>query len=161
MKLADTPLTVEAESWTRQQVAHRLQISVSSVRRLEGTRLQPVQDEAGVWRFEPAEVEELVQDGPVKRRRAPERHRDCQNAGEAAAHVFRLFGAGKSLRDIVVEARQTPERVRELYREWLLGLREGERRRHERLERERERREQMEDERAHFGDDPSAKNLGC
>jgi hypothetical protein len=53
-----------------------------------------------------------------------------------------------SLREIVVRAKQTPERVRELYREWRLSLNEGERLRLEREEYDRERAELAEDERA-------------
>jgi hypothetical protein len=59
-----------------------------------------------------------------------------------------MFGQSKGLREIVVATRQTPERVRELYRQWLVGLRAGERQRHEAEEHERERREQADDERA-------------
>lgn len=52
-----------------------------------------------------------------------------------------------SLREIVVAARQPPERVRKLYREWLVGLADGERTRMAQEAHDRERRELVEDER--------------
>ena len=47
--------------------------------------------------------------------------------GQEAADVFRLLNENKGLRDIVIEARIAPIRVRALYREWCLSLEEGER----------------------------------
>jgi hypothetical protein len=67
-----------------------------------------------VWWFDPAEVEALVRAGSTRQRRAPVRVSGPATAGDAAARVFRMFGQGKSLREIVVATRQTPERVREL-----------------------------------------------
>jgi hypothetical protein len=133
---------------TRKQVAIRLQVSTSSVRRLEGTRLHPQQDERGVWWFDPSDVESLADEGSVRQRAASTRKHSNTTAGEVAARIFVMFAEGKGLRDIVVTARQPPERVRALFREWLVGLSEGERLRHERIEYERERKEDLEYERA-------------
>jgi hypothetical protein len=47
---------------TRKQVAVRLGKSLATVRRLEGVRLHPVRDAQGVHRFDPDEVEDLVDD---------------------------------------------------------------------------------------------------
>jgi len=134
---------------TRRQVAERLGISTSSVRRLEGVRLHPTLDEDGVWRFDAAELAAE----PVHRRRparrAPARGKR-QQAGDVAARVFRMFEQRRSLRDIVVTARQPPELVRTLYREWLTGLADGERARAASDAHERQRRELIEDERMHL-----------
>jgi hypothetical protein len=132
---------------TRREVAERLGISVSSVRRLEGVGLHPVLDDDGVWRFDPAELERM----PVQRkpRRGGKRSRTSKE-GDAAARVFAMFGQGRSLRDIVLSAKQPPDVVRRLYREWLVGLAEGERARKEDEVYKRQRREQLEDERLHI-----------
>ena len=45
---------------TRGQVARRLGKSLATVRRLEGVKLHPWQDERGVYRFSRAEVERLA-----------------------------------------------------------------------------------------------------
>src|SRR6478752_2791194 len=47
---------------TRQQVAKRLGKSLATVRRLEGGRLNPLQDARGVHHFDPDEVEALARD---------------------------------------------------------------------------------------------------
>src|SRR5688572_29571556 len=45
---------------TRAQVARRLGKSIATVRRLEGESLHPLQDEAGVYRFDAAQVDRLA-----------------------------------------------------------------------------------------------------
>jgi hypothetical protein len=111
---------------TRAQVAERLGISTSSVRRLEWDKLQPLQDERGVHRFDPAEVDALA-----PRRRPPVsaslagirgRHKE----GRLAADVFKMFARRLTLPQIVVATRQPPEVIRELYREWCTSLEEAE-----------------------------------
>ena len=97
---------------TRKQVAGRLGVSETSVRRLEGTRLHPTHRGRLVY-FDEHEVERYATE------RAP--GRGSGNPGEIAANAFELFRAGKGFRDVVIELRQTPERVRQLYREYALG----------------------------------------
>src|ERR1051326_2865811 len=47
---------------TRRQVARRLGKSVATVRRIEGILLEPIRDRRGIYRFDPNDVEELVED---------------------------------------------------------------------------------------------------
>ena len=95
------------------------------------------------------EVELLARAGNVRKRRprAARQQERAPSPGETAAHVFQMLREGLVLRDIVVNARVTPERARALHREWLVGLSEGERLRAEQIERERERREDLDDQR--------------
>lgn len=111
---------------TRREVAERLGVSTSTVRRMEFDRLHPVEDEQGVWRFDPAELEGI--EPRARRQRAPtsEEARERQREGRIAARVFLLFARNASLARIVVTTKQTPERVRALYHEWVTSLEEGE-----------------------------------
>ena len=118
------------------------------MRRLEGTRLHPQQDERGVWLFDPAEIDALVLGGSVRQRKAAARKRSGPTCGDVAAKAFLMSTEGRDLREIVVAIRQPPERVRVLYREWLVGVSEGERLRHEQIEYERTRKEDAEYEHA-------------
>ena len=107
---------------TRHDVAARLGVSVSTVRRMELVQLYPVADEHGVWRFDPADLEGLeVRPRPRRALATPPSHE-----GRLAARTFVLFARGASLREIVVTTRQAPERVRALYHEWMTSLDEGE-----------------------------------
>lgn len=63
--------------------------------------------------------------------------------------MFALLDRRLSLRQIVASEKQSPALVRELYREWLTGLADGEQARAARKTRERRRREALEDERMH------------
>ena len=147
---------------TRAEVAARLGISTSSVRRLEGVHLHPVQDDRGTWRFDSAELDRVPRRAQLQRNAS--RRRNAPSAGQIAARVFRMLEAGEGLNEIVIAARQPPALVRQLHREWLISLEQGERDRQvrernrqtrerarlAREERERERREHAEDERAHL-----------
>ena len=118
-----------AHTLTRQQVADRLGISTSSVRRMEWDKLHPVQDERGVWRFDDNEVKAIAsEDGGRSGKRiamsSKRRRRDPR--GRVAARVFIMFARRKSLREIVVATKQSPEAIRALYREWSTTLEEGE-----------------------------------
>ena len=130
---------------TRREVAERLGISVSSVRRLEGSTLHPVQDEDGVRLFDASTLDAV----PTRRKRRTARRRR-ERPGDVAARVSRLLDERRSLRDIVVVTRQPPEHVRALYREWLVGLSDGERARREQEAMRRVRRQQVEDQRLHI-----------
>lgn len=118
-----------ASSLTRGQVAARLGISVSTVRRYEGDKLHPTLDEHDVRWFDEKEVATLAAtlangDG-IKRSasassgaRAPE----SRTAGEIAALAFERFEQRQSLSEIVIGLRVEPERVRALFEQWCLGL---------------------------------------
>jgi hypothetical protein len=111
---------------TRAQVAERLGISTSSVRRLEWDKLQPVQDERGVHRFDPAEVDALAPRPHRNRVVATATDRITKANGRLAATIFRMFARRLTLAQIVVATKQPPERVREFYREWSTSLEEAE-----------------------------------
>lgn len=117
---------------TRRQVADRLGISTSSVRRLEYDKLHPTFDEAGIWRFDPKEVDALdprsvrVRAPRARQGAAADQARTLARRGRLAARVFRMFARHMTLPQIVVATKQPPEVIRELYRDWSIGLDEGE-----------------------------------
>lgn len=127
------PKNASAKRMTRAEVAARLGVSISTVRRYEGTRLHPDVDEDDVRWFDPKEVTalaaELANDPRQERRRnanataasvepQPER-------GELAALVFERLERRQSLAEIVIGVRIEPESVRALFEQWSLGLTEG------------------------------------
>lgn len=116
---------------TRHDVAKRLGVSISTVRRLEGERLHPLIDGKGVRRFKASDVERLAKELEAEQR-SP---RNAQQAvvraaemskGELAALVFERLEQRHSLSEIVIALRVPPEDVRELYHTWLVGLWTGE-----------------------------------
>ena len=116
---------------TRDDVAKRLGVSISTVRRLEGTRLHPQIDDKSVRRFKASDVERLAKELEAEQR-SP---RNAQHAvvraaemskGELAARVFERLEQRHSLSEIVIALRVPPEDVRELYHTWLVGLWAGE-----------------------------------
>jgi DNA-binding transcriptional MerR regulator len=121
---------------TRDDVAKRLGVSVSTVRRFEGTRLHPVIDDKSVRRFKASDVERLAKELEAAQR-SP---RNAQQAvvraaempkGELAALVFERLEQRHSLAEIVIALRVPPEDVRDLYHTWLVGLWAGELQRQE------------------------------
>ncbi|HET9622455.1 MAG TPA: MerR family transcriptional regulator [Kofleriaceae bacterium] len=129
----------EPTALTRGQVAERLGVSVSTVRRFEAQeRLHPTRDENGVNQFDVVQVAELaleLADEPRGRRLRNAASADGtasapgsvkRSPGEEAALVFERLEQRQSLAEIVVGVRITPERVRELYRQWTQGLTEYE-----------------------------------
>src|SRR5215211_3382521 len=65
-KQGDDELRIAA--LTRDDVAKRLGVSISTVRRLEGTRLHPSIDDKSVRRFKASDVERLVKELEAKQR---------------------------------------------------------------------------------------------
>lgn len=123
---------------TRDDVAKRLGVSISNVRRLEGTRLHASIDDKSVRRFKASDVERLAKELQAEQR-SP---RNAQQAvvraaemskGELAALVFEKLEQRHSLSEIVIALRvpPPPEDVRDLYDTWLLGLWSGELQRNE------------------------------
>lgn len=118
---------------TRGQVATRLGISVSTVRRLEGTRLHPTIDSDDVRWFDEKEVAsvaaELANTGISKRKgastAAATATTSTRSQGELAALAFERFEQRQSLAEIVVGLRVSPDVVRGLYDQWCIGLTEG------------------------------------
>jgi transposase len=68
---------------TRDDVAKRLDVSISTVRRLEGTRLHPLIDGKGVRRFKASDVERLAKEIEAEQR-SP---RNAQKAVVRAAEM--------------------------------------------------------------------------
>ncbi len=121
---------------TRGQVADRLNVSVSTVRRYEGVRLHPTVDKNDVRWFDEREVAalaaDLVNQATIKRARAsePASAPHARSPGEIAALVFERLEQRQSLPEIVIGLRITPEAVRALFDQWSLGLTEGQLRMH-------------------------------
>jgi hypothetical protein len=115
---------------SRAQVAERLGVSVATVRRNEGTLLNPQVDKHGAHWFDPKEVtalaasranQALARGGLRAALSAPE----TRTRGELAALVFERFEQRQSHAEIVIGLRIEPELVRELFTQWCLGLTEG------------------------------------
>lgn len=120
-------------AWTRSQVAERLGVSVSTVRRYEQSeRLHPTVGEDGVRNFAPDEVKRLAKTLAAELEASPralaraEANAAEMTKGELATAVFERFEQRQSLAEIVIGVRVPPDVVRGLYREWLLSLCEGE-----------------------------------
>src|SRR5580658_4118087 len=121
---------------TRDQAAARLGKSRSVVQKLQASGyLHPVLRN-GVSLFALNEVDILARPGrrPAPwlaghvRTRAKLAHAASgarRTEGQEAAHVFRLLEQGLSLRQIVIQARVPPHRVRALHREWTRSLDHG------------------------------------
>ncbi len=117
-------------SLTRDDVAKRLDISISTVRRFEGTRLHPTIDANSVRRFKASDVERLAKE--LEAERSPRNAKQAVvnaahlSKGELAALVFERLEQRHSLSEIVIALRIPPEDVRDLYHTWLVGLWSGE-----------------------------------
>jgi transcriptional regulator with XRE-family HTH domain len=122
---------------SRAQVADRLGISVSTVRRYEGARLHPQIGADGVHWFAAEEVAALAAE-LANEPRMQRRLRNAADAGatgargaarpaarsadEVAAMVFERLEQRQTLAEIVIGVRVAPERVRELHAQWSQGL---------------------------------------
>jgi transcriptional regulator with XRE-family HTH domain len=125
-----------AKLLTRTETAKRLGMSTSTVRRYERDKLQPIRGADGVNRFDAKAVAELaaslLNDNGGKPPRKPRRNAAAaapdvkRTEGEIAAEVFDRLEQRQSLAEIVVGVRVPPDVVRELHRQWQLGLIEGE-----------------------------------
>jgi AcrR family transcriptional regulator len=121
---------------TRIETAKRLGVSTSTVRRYEGDKLHPIRGADGVNRFDAKAVAELatslLNDNGGKPARKPRRnaavaaHEVKRTEGEIAAEVFERLEQRQSLAEIVIGVRVPPDVVRELHRQWQIGLIEGE-----------------------------------
>jgi DNA-binding transcriptional MerR regulator len=116
---------------TRDDAAKRIGVSISTVRRFEGTRLHPSIDDNSARRFKGSDVERLAKELEAEQR-SP---RDAQQAvvgaaemskGELTALVFERLEQRHSPSEIVIALRVPPEDVREQYHTWLVGLWSGE-----------------------------------
>jgi DNA-binding transcriptional MerR regulator len=129
----------DSSRMTRGQVAKRLGISVSSVRRYEGERLHPSVDDNDVRWFEEKEVTALAahlanQSGAKGTRGAKglvARPSEERTAGEIAALVFERFEQRQSLAEIVIGLRVEPDVVAQLFEQYCRGLTERQLRKRE------------------------------
>jgi hypothetical protein len=96
---------------TRTEAAHELGVSVSTVRRLERSRLHPVTGPDGSHVFDAEEVRTLA------RERADSRV--PLSAGELAARACELFRESKGVVDVVIALRQPFDIVREWQRAYV------------------------------------------
>lgn len=123
-----TPKPPSATRLTRAQVADRLGVSISTVRRYEGSRLNPHVDEGDVRWFEVKEVAALASElanEPRARRTRNTATEPQRSPGELAALVFDRLEQRQSMAEIVVGLHVEPKIVRELFDQWCLGLTEG------------------------------------
>lgn len=116
---------------TTSEVAARLNISVSTVRRYESDRLHPTVDDKDVWWFDEREVAalaaELMNAAGAKRSSGTEiaSAPETRTHGELAALVFEHLEQRQSFAEIVIGLRIPPEIVRPLFDQWSMGLTEG------------------------------------
>jgi hypothetical protein len=116
----------------RTETAKRLGVSTSTVRRYRGDKLHPIRGADGVNRFDAKAVAELatslLNDSGGKPPRKPQRnaaaaaHEVKRTEGEIAAEVFERLEQRQSLAEIVIGVRVPPDLVRELHRQWQIGL---------------------------------------
>jgi hypothetical protein len=98
---------------TRGQVARRLGLSLSTVRRMEGVQLKPIVGERGVRYFEETEIQAVFV--RVRRTRMPD---DEHADGTLAAAAFTLFRRGADVVAVVEELRGAPEKIEQLFEHW-------------------------------------------
>jgi hypothetical protein len=74
--------------------------------------LHPQRDDAGVWRYDPADVIRAARRG-IK---------DHRTQGETAAIAFQMFEMGAGLREVVMALHLPPGQVRQLYADFKTSL---------------------------------------
>jgi hypothetical protein len=99
---------------TRAQTAHVLNVSASTVRRMEGTTLRPVVGPDGVHRFHEEHVREVVTKRVRSAPAAPEAY-----DGATAAAVFEMLDDGVPAADVVKRTKLHPAAVRAMQEEWV------------------------------------------
>ena len=106
---------------TRAEAARRLGVSRTTLRRLEGKSLHPVEGPRGVHFFEAREVEAFEITYRALRMRSPTCARDDRDRddGDDAAEAFALFDQGASAVDVVKALRLPPDRVASWHAAWL------------------------------------------
>jgi hypothetical protein len=98
---------------TRGEVARRLGLSLSTVRRMEGVQLKPIVGERGVRYFEETEIQTVLV--RVRRTRVPV---DERTDGTLAAAAFTRFRNGADVVAVVTELRVAPEKIESLFEHW-------------------------------------------
>ncbi len=99
----------------RAEAARSLQVSVSTLRRLD-SQLQPVTDDRGIHLYDPAKLEEAR---ATIRQTVTTRTTDPHGVdGDLAAGVFDVFEEGRGPIDAVRELRVHPDAAERLYAQW-------------------------------------------
>jgi len=107
-KPGDATLATTAGKLTRSQVAARLGVSVTTLRRMEGVTVFPEIGPRGVRLFHPSSLADVaVRQGSASR-----------VCGDAAAEIFRAFDEGDHPVDLVIRFRLEPDVVEALYNQW-------------------------------------------
>lgn len=99
----------------RAEAARLLGVSVSTLRRREGSELQPIVGPDGVHMFDESEVRSVM----VTVRRTQTTTTSGASAGHVAAEVFTLLDAGEHPVEIVKVLRLPPEQVIALRERWV------------------------------------------
>jgi hypothetical protein len=108
-------VTVETNGWlTRAQAMDLLGVSMNSIRRWEADGILHPQF---ATRDNLREVAVL---DPSELCKVPRRHRTPipNEAGELTARVFEMLDDGKSIREIVIQVRETVQKIGELREQW-------------------------------------------
>lgn len=102
---------------TRAEVARRLGVSRTTLRRLEGKSLHPSEGPGGIRFFEEREVE-AFQITYRHSRSSASRREDEQTSGDHAAEAFEHFDRGSSTVEVVKALRLHPDHVVALHDAW-------------------------------------------
>ena len=118
---ASTSAPIDRTGWLRRaEVAARLGVSSRQVQRIEEAgELHTHKDERGGCWFDPDEVERLAQSRASAVPGDDGASPDTIDPGEFAALAFARFNAGQGPREVVVELRVEPDRVKELHAKWI------------------------------------------
>jgi hypothetical protein len=100
---------------TRAEVARRLGVSVTTLRRMEGTKLHPTRRADGVHVFDETEVEAVLVTYRQVRSRTT---RATAEDGALAARAFECFDQRVSVSDVVKRLEISPERAAALQLAW-------------------------------------------
>jgi hypothetical protein len=106
-------IPASSQPFTRSAVAAVLHVSLTTIRRREGTLLHPVKGTDGTHLFDPTEVQELANRRPTA---SPVKNSTAE--GEIAAAAFAMFKKKTSARDVVIELEQSPAVVPKLQEDW-------------------------------------------
>jgi hypothetical protein len=109
--------------WTRNQVCDNLRCSPQTVKNYEARGLLRPRDairkgldgsDRRMKVYDPAQIVALPARNPGGEPRV-----DARAPGELAARAFELFRESKTLDEVIIELRETPDRIDHLYEKWL------------------------------------------
>src|SRR5437868_5505797 len=106
---AISAVTLPQGKLTRAEVARRLGVSVTTLRRMEGTKLHPMRRSDGVHMFDATEVEAAVVTYRQVRSRSARTSTEAD--GALAAQAFECFDQRVPVSDVVKRLQIAPERA--------------------------------------------------